>query len=334
MKRLVSLLLCLLLLTGCAPALAATTKTASQIHPSFIPWDQLPEPVDGQHHYLLLCVDQWNKPMGNTDGMVILTLDTRGHRIMLTSIIRDAIVCRPDGVPGRITYIASNYGVEALMKVISEHLGVRLEKYILFNFSQIRDIVDYFGGVDITINDAEAHYFYINEVRPRPGEAVIRAAGTYHFGGRAAITYMRMRKADGHGDFMRTQRVRNVLSTLADRCRVMTWDEALGLVNAILESSSSTNMTLQEMQDAAGYAFGLRDCVIEELRIPPSDDMRTAITYAGMSVQEIDWEACREAMADYLQNSFLVLSDDGGESLEHLDELEDDFGDLETIFDE
>ena len=32
------------------------------------------------------------------------------------------------------------------------------------------------------------------------------------------------------------------------------------------------------------------------------------ITYAGMSVQEVDWEACRAAMANYLQNSFLVIN--------------------------
>ena len=61
-----------------------------------VPYDELPPVVEGQHHYLLLCIDQWvrdarpdgiNVPTyangsrkdmyGNTDGIVLLTLDTR-----------------------------------------------------------------------------------------------------------------------------------------------------------------------------------------------------------------------------------------------------------------
>ena len=32
--------------------------------------------------------------------------------------------------------------------------------------------------------------------------------------------------------------------------------------------------------------------------------------YAGMATQEINWAYCREQMADYLQNSFLVADDE------------------------
>ena len=78
-----------------------------------LPLDQIPPIVEGQHHYLLLCIDQWNsKPRpdgiepptgptgqrrdlyGNTDGIVILTLDTAAHRIMMTSIVRDAAILK------------------------------------------------------------------------------------------------------------------------------------------------------------------------------------------------------------------------------------------------
>ena len=46
-----------------------------------------------------------------------------------------------------------------------------------------------------------------------------------------------------------------------------------------------------------GYAMSLRGCTIEELRLPP-DGAATPITYASMSVQEIDWDACRAAIED------------------------------------
>ena len=306
-KRIVCLVLTLILSLSCCAALADDPQPIESI-----PYEELPPAIDGQHHYLLLCVDQWTgKPhnLGNTDGIVIVTLDTRAHRVMLTSIIRDALVERPDGVIGRINYIAKNYGPEALCKVISQHVGVKIEKYLLFDFSQIASIVDFLGGVDIEITSTESNYLQRYAIPKDSTMPRLRGAGTYHFNGHSAVIYMRIRKVGGGGDFMRTQRVRTVLSTLADQCREITLEEARALVDSVLENTTLTNMSTDEMVEAMNYAMELRGCTVEELRLPP-DGAATPITYAGMSVQEIDWVACRQAMDEYLQNSFLVLDDE------------------------
>lgn len=306
-KRIVCLVLTLILSLSCCAALADDPQPIETI-----PYEELPPAIDGQHHYLLLCVDQWTgKPhnLGNTDGIVIVTLDTRAHRVMLTSIIRDALVERPDGVIGRINYIAKNYGPEALCKVISQHVGVKIEKYLLFDFSQIARIVDFLGGVDIEITSTESNYLQRYAIPKDSTTPRLRGAGTYHFNGHSAVIYMRIRKVGGGGDFMRTQRVRTVLSTLADQCREITLEEARALVDSVLENTTLTNMSTDEMVEAMNYAMELRGCTVEELRLPP-DGAATPITYAGMSVQEIDWVACRQAMDEYLQNSFLVLDDE------------------------
>ena len=86
-----SIVLCLSLTV---PAMADLPKPIT-----VIPWDELPPVVEGQHHYLLLCVDQWNgnpKNLGNTDGMVLVTFDTRTKRLMLTSFSREMLIQRPD----------------------------------------------------------------------------------------------------------------------------------------------------------------------------------------------------------------------------------------------
>ena len=308
MRKFICILLSFLIL-ACGSAASAEVRTPKPIET--IPYDQIAPTVDGQHHYLLLCQDTWSNhaKLGNTDGIVLVTLDTRAHRVMLTSFIRDALVVRPDGHIGRINYIAKNYSPEELCKVISQHINVKIEKYILFNFSQIQDIINYLGGVDITVTSDEARYLTSYAIPKNSTKPVMTGAGTYHFDGHAAVIYMRIRKAGNSGDFMRTQRVRTVLSTLADQCRNITHDEAKELVNTVMQNNTSTNMNLEEMMEAMEQAFSLRGCTIEELRIPP-DGAATPITYANMSVQEIDWEACREAMAKYLQNSFLVLDDE------------------------
>ncbi len=307
MKRLITMLLALLMLSGCTGALADTPKPIETI-----PYEDIPENRDGMYHYLLLCVDQWNaRPsnLGNSDGIMILTLDTRAGRIMLTSIIRDALVVRPDGVIGRINYIAKNYGPEELCQVISQHLNIKLEKYVLFDFQQIANIVDYMGGVDIEVTAEEARYLRDYPLDAHQTTPKMNRAGSYLFTGRAAVIYMRIRKAGGGGDFMRTQRARTVLSLLADKCRTMTYDQARDLVDSIAENTTMTNMTLEEMVIAMEQAYSLRSCVIEELRIPQEDAV-SPISYAGMSVQEIDWVKSREDMADYLECGWLIIDDE------------------------
>lgn len=310
MKRLLCLLLTLLLAFPCCAALADTPKPIE-----IIPYDQLPEPRDGMHHYLLLCVDQWHgKPtnLGNTDGIMLLTLDTRANRIMLTSLIRDALVVRPDGVIGRVTYIAHNYGPEELCKVLSQHFGIKIEKYVLFDFQQVANIVDYMGGVEIEVDASDARYLRDYPLDAHQTTPKMNRAGTYLFTGRAAVIYMRIRKSGGGGDFMRTQRARTVLSTLADKCRTMTFDQARALVDSIAENTTMTNMSMVEMIEAMEIAYSLRSCVIEELRIPQEDAV-SPISYVGMSVQEIDWVLSREDIADYMTCSWLVIDDEGFE---------------------
>ncbi len=307
MKRIFALFCALLMLCTSFTALADQPQPISKI-----PADQIPETREGMHHYLLLCMDQWDGNLrDNCDGILLLTLDTLGNRIMMTSLIRDALVERPDGVIGRVNYIVKNYGPEALCNIFATHLGVKVEKYIIFNFQQIANIVDYLGGVEIEVTAKEANYLRKYPLSPTQTTPKMNRAGAYLFTGRAAVIYMRMRKHLGSEgtDLMRTQRVRHVLSLLADKCRTMTYDQARALVDSISTNTTSTNMSMEEMVQAMEQAFQLRTCVIEELRIP-MDGAYHPITYAGMSVQEIDWKKCQEAMADFMACSWLVLDDD------------------------
>ena len=171
MKRIISLLLCALMLVTALPALADQPKPIPTLS-----IEEIPGTPAGVINYLLLCVDSWGskedaaqggaidssedaeetsgaavnvdsnyaayideietavqnistpKSLGNTDGMILVTVDTYLNRVVLTSFIRDALVQRPDGHIGRINYIAKNYSPEELCSVISRHIGVKVEK--------------------------------------------------------------------------------------------------------------------------------------------------------------------------------------------------------------
>ena len=352
-RKLVCVLLLVSLLISAASAESgsdwANEKLPDKREPvpfEIVPWDELPPENPDQHHYLLLVLDQKNRdarpddadtPMlngqrrdlyGNTDGIVILTLDTRAKRIMMTSIIRDAIIQKPNSTDtrkryGRINYVYNDYGPEALCQVISEHLGVRIEKYMMFTFYQVRDVIALpvlGSSVDVYLTSADISYLR-NAYEVDPGWVVSvdgqydisrnrRAPeGLYRLKPWAAVLYMRIRKNNSQGDLMRTQRARNVLSALADKCRGFTLDEANALANELANLSNKTNMSAQDLLEAAGYAWQLRDCTIEELRVPAEGDSRP-INYAEMAAKEINWPAARAKMQDFLQNSFLVIDDD------------------------
>jgi len=338
MRRMLCLMLSLFLLFSVVSGLADEPNPIE-----IIPWDELPPSNPDQHHYLLLCLDHWDikdRPdgidpptqsngnrrdlYGNTDGIVVLTLDTRAKRIMLTSIVRDALILKPNSTEtsqkiGRVNYVYNDYGPEALCRVLSEHLGFRIEKYIMFTFGQIRDIIDLpaLGGVDVELTRPEIQA--LNGWSVSRGGAVSQDGrydihsqrnsppGVYHLDGRSAVIYMRIRKFGGGGDFTRTQRVRNVLSVLADKCRNFTLEEANHLANSIGEHNNRTNLSLQEMLEAAGYAFRLKNCTIEELAI--SREVAHGIDYGG-ATQEVDWAAFRDKVQYFQQNSFLVIDDE------------------------
>lgn len=307
-KRACVIVALILLLMGVVPcAVADTPKTIVPLD-----YDSLPETLDGQHHFLLLCVDQWtgkSKNLGNTDGIVMVTLDTRAHRVMLTSIVRDLLVQRPDDQPGRINYITKTFSPEDMCKIVSTHFGVKVEKYIIFDFSQVQDIIDQLGGVDITVTNTEANYLKRYAISSTSTKPKMNRAGTYHFGGHAAVIFMRIRKVGGGGDFMRTQRVRTVLSTLADQCRQITYEEAKALVDCVLENNTMTNVSMAEMLEAMECAMQLRGVTVEELRLP-IDGSVDAISYVGMAAKEADFDVNRAALADFMENSFLVIDDE------------------------
>ncbi|MBR6571745.1 MAG: LCP family protein [Clostridia bacterium] len=297
MKRLLSLLLAVMMLVSTGVACAAEPR---EIFP--LEYDQLPEPRPGQHHYLLACIDNWhseNQKLSNTDGVILVTLDTEAKRVLLTTFTREMLIKRPDGGTGRITYIAKNYGPEALCEIISTHFGVKVDKYIIFSMDNVQSIIDEMGGVEITVTDAEADYLNRYRISRDSTTPSMGKGGTYLFGGHAAVIYMRIRKVGGDGDAGRTRRMRTVLSTLAKKYENASLGDALALLSTVSENLIMMNLTTEDLVQAAGYAMELRGVTPEGMQMP-SDAALTDIVFAGMQTREVDFEMAREELAQFL----------------------------------
>ena len=307
MKRMLCLVLALLLVL---PASFSLADEPQEIYP--LDYDSLPDPISGQHHYLLCCTDTWEgniNNLGNTDGILLVTLDTTAKRVMITTLTREMLVKRPDGGIGRITFIAKRFGPEALCEVVSTHFGVKVEKYILFSMDDVQSIIDAMGGVYITVTDAEADYLNRYRISRTSTTPSMDKAGTYLFGGHAAVIYMRIRKVGGDGDSGRTRRIRTVLATLAEKYADASLGDALDLLETVMDHLIDTNLTTADLADGVGYAMQLRGVTVEGKQMP-QDEALHAITYAGMQTREVDWELARQELAEFLEGDSFGVTED------------------------
>lgn len=305
LKRILAavLLLCLTV-TAAVPAFADTPRPVSVLD-----YETLPEPPAGQHHFLLTCVDSWDgtaQNMSNTDGTILVTMDTAAKRLIFTTLSREMLIQRPDGEIGRFTYIAKNYGMDAMCQTVSTHFGVKVDKYIVFNMDNVQNIIDAMGGVYITVTDAEADYLNRYRISRDSTTPSMGKGGTYLFGGHAAVIYMRIRKVGGDGDNGRMRRMRTVLSTLAQKYADVDLGTAMELLTAVRGCIVQTNMNLQDMMQALNYAFELRGVTPEGLQMPPVEAMED-ITYAGMATRQVDFEYARQVLADFLEQGYAVM---------------------------
>ncbi len=309
LKKLLAVLLLICLAFPC-------TSLADEEPTPIVPLtkDEIEETPVGMHHYLLLCSDSWSgssedEPR-NTDGIMLVTVDTIAHRVMLTSFIRDMLVMRPDGAYGRLNGIAKRFSLEEMMDTLNSHFGLDIQKYVLVDWSNVANIIDALGGVDITITNGESIRLRDKNAYKRDWTSpVLSGAGTYHFRGYAAVIYMRIRSdisVDGERyDYRRTTRARNVVSSLADSLREIDYAKAIEVATTVFNNITATNMTMMDFIEAAGYAFELRDAEIEQMRIP-IDGTGEEFYYLEMATQQIDVPANREALLEFLYESFTV----------------------------
>lgn len=243
-------------------------------------------------HYLLLGFDFWGDErigVSYSDTNILASIDHTNGRLMITSLLRDTYVEKPDGSWGRLNNIVRDEGFDVMVETVSLNYGVEIEAYIAIGVKGLRRIIDQLGGIEITVTRAEAEK--MTEV------SGINGPGTYTVGASGAMAYMRLRKIAGH-DFGRTERQRKVLTQVFSQLQNMTSPEALVLASMLFEEVE-TDITLMAMMQAIKTVYDLREKPLETFSLP-IDGGYTNIKKHGMDVYELDWEANRQALAAFL----------------------------------
>lgn len=258
----------------------------------------------GWWNILLLGSDSrnMNNYYGLTDTIVILSVHPADGQAKLTSIMRDTWV-KIYGVGERKINSANVYGgPDLIMRTVNEYFGMNLTDYVLVSMEALADIIDYIGGIDIAVTEAEmtainnqikwdAADFTLNDATP-----LATFGDSVHLTGNQAVAFARIRKLDS--DYVRTERQRTVLIAMADKLQE-TDARTLSAVVLKLTGYVQTDLSIAQMVSLATIGLGVDMDAIEQLRLP-ADGTFQSDTYDGVWSIRPDFDANRQILNEFI----------------------------------
>ncbi|MBR6761648.1 MAG: LCP family protein [Oscillospiraceae bacterium] len=234
---------------------------------------------------------------GRSDAMLLVTLSGRNKTITITSLMRDSYVSIPGHGCNKLNAAYVYGGATLLMDTIEANYHIDVDEYVVIDFSAFVAVIDAFGGMELTISDAEAEGMNIilqAELNLLMGDAVnadlLPGGGTYQMNGKQALAYSRLRYV-GNADYERTQRQRTVMQKLLEQMKSLrpgAWfsliEDALPLISTNMEPFSLYVLSLRAPILLAAYD-------IQTLRLPANNTYVNDTTETGAAVLVVDFDA-------------------------------------------
>ena len=126
--------------------------------------------VEGITNILLVGTDGEYVEKGNrSDGMMLVTIDSKNKDIKLTSIARDTYVDIPGYSTEKLTHAYAFGGPELAINTINRNFNLNIKDFVTVNFSSLPKIIDKIGGIDIEVDEEELQYIngYINNKKEK-----------------------------------------------------------------------------------------------------------------------------------------------------------------------
>ena len=185
------------------------------------------------------------------DTTMLASINTYDGTVTLFSVLRDSYVKLPDykgHVCGRAKFtvcygLGYNWGdtagaMEMTNICMRDNFGVEVDYNVEIDFESFIKVVDYMGGVEIELTEAEAKYLNADDLYVKYDVQ----PGLQYLDGMAALSYARMRKAEGdnESDIKRSARQRLLIDTLLDKVRGATLVQLQGVADILLPLITTT----------------------------------------------------------------------------------------------
>ncbi len=234
--------------------------------------------------------DSW---IGNSDVIILITINSDTQKIIMTSFMRDLYADIPGYGVHKLNYAYAAGGASTLIETLEESYDLQIDNYAAVDFDGMAQIIDLIGGVDMEISDEEADLVngYLESMEQYGDN--LNGGGTYHLDGYQAVAYMRIRYV-GNGDYERTQRQRNVLSAIFSSLSDKNMAQLIVLGYQVL-SIMDDDFSAWDVISLMTSLRDVKDYTLTESRIP-YDDLYSSEN--GMLVP--DFEATKERLREEL----------------------------------
>ena len=219
------------------------------------------------YNLLLIGTDRrdggWN---GNSDVMIVASINEERQRVVMTSFMRDLYANIPGYGEHKLNYAFAAGGADTLIATLKDNFGLDIDNYAIVDFHEVAEIVDMFGGVQIGVTDAEVKV--MNQYLSSMGvsEYALPCGGEYQLNGYQAVSYMRIRYV-GNNDYQRTQRQRDVLSAIFESVQDLSSEELLKLAAGVTEKVEH-DLSLVRMMKLMALVPQLTGYELDESRVP------------------------------------------------------------------
>lgn len=210
--------------------------------------------------------------IGNSDSMILISINYRLEQISMISLMRDTYVDIPGVGYRKLNASYPNGAGPLLCETITENYKVQVDRYVTVDFGNMIDIIDAIGTIEITFTEKEAENAN-KSIRQQcrilgldKDDYLIPGEGTYECNGMQAVAYARIRKV-GNADYQRTERQREVLMKLLDKVKTMSLEDIDRLANELLPMLTH-NIPESEFWGLLAKAPELLGYTITQDRIP------------------------------------------------------------------
>lgn len=176
--------------------------------------------------------------VARSDVNMILTINPKTHKVLITSIPRDYYVeLATSGEKDKLTH-AGIYGVEESVKTLEDLMDIKINYYVKVNFSSLIKVVDSLGGVNVY-----SKYDFVSL------DGYKYKAGYNTVDGARALSFVRERKAFNAGDRVRIENQAAMIEAMINKAISPTIITKYNNILKTLGNSFITNMNMDSITE-------------------------------------------------------------------------------------
>ena len=282
------------------------------------------------YNLLLVGVDRRDKTWnGNSDSMMLVSINHTAKRVSVVSLMRDTYVNIPEHGYNKLNAAYALGGGPLLTETITDTYKVDVSRYAAVDFENMIQIIDALGGIDLEMTDAEVEVAngYMLDMCNTLGlngyDYVLPGGGVYHCNGVQAVAYARNRYV-GNSDYARTERQRYVISQIIEEVKRMDVAQLTQFVKDVLPLVTH-NVEETEIWDLVTKAPEILQYKFVQDRIP-YDNMYDVIYVDSQDMLVPQWETTIEKLHNTIYGDGSI-SDNSDNDAENKVEVSDEFTD-------